>query len=462
MIEVGHKVARDLAMSVTEATERTVIAEADIDPVGRRAIVAACIGTAIEYYDLFVYLYFATTIAKLFFPAGNEFVSLLTAFGAFGLTFIAKPVGALVFSNYADRISRKSALTATLTLMAIGIGMITFVPTYATIGIAAPFIVILARLIQAFSTGGEYAASTAFLVERSPARLRGYYSSFNIAALGLTSVIGGAVGLTLNNVLTPAQIAGWGWRVPFAVGLSVIPISLYLRRTIPDIEESKRPRSRMPLREVTADHKLLLLLCIGGFMLVTISNYALAFFLPTYAVKNLGLTPTVAFTATTAFGLMQCVFSPVFGLASDRHGRKKVMVAAAIGLLFLTLPCFFLLVSLPSIYTLIASELILGVLATAYQAPMPAFLCDLLPANVRTTGVAIVHDFTATVVGGVTPFFITLMIGLSGSNMVPGLYMMAAAAVSMSCLLAIKNVLPNFQTHPGVPFTATPKESVAR
>ena len=192
-------------------------------------------------------------------------------------------------------------------------------------------------------------------------------------------------------------------------------------------------------------------------MLVTISNYALAFFLPTYAVKNLGLTPTVAFTATAAFGLMQCVLSPVFGLASDRHGRKNVMVAAGIGLLVLTLPCFFVLVSFPSIYTLIASELILGALATAYQAPMPAFLCDLLPANVRTTGVAIVHDFTATVVGGFTPFFITLMIGLSGSNMVPGVYMMAAAVVSVGCLLAIKNVLPNFQPHPAVPLTAQPR-----
>ena len=129
--------------------------ELDIDPVSRKAIVAACVGTAIEYYDLFVYLYFATTIAKLFFPVGNDFVSLLTAVGAFGLSFIAKPVGALVFSNYADRVSRKSALTATLTLMAIGIGMIAFAPTYATIGIAAPLIVILARLIQAFSTGAS-------------------------------------------------------------------------------------------------------------------------------------------------------------------------------------------------------------------------------------------------------------------------------------------------------------------
>jgi MHS family proline/betaine transporter-like MFS transporter len=198
--------------------------------------------------------------------------------------------------------------------------------------------------------------------------------------------------------------------------------------------------------------------CIGGFMLVTISNYALAFYLPTYAIRNLGLTPSVAFTSTVVFGVLQCVLSPIFGRASDKYGRKKIMIGAGIGLLALTMPCFLIVVRFPSVYTLILSEIILGALATAYQAPMPAFLCDLLPPGVRTTGVAIVHDFTATVVGGFTPFLITLMIGFSGSNLVPGVYLMAAAAVSVASLLAIKSISLR-QPLASPPFGATCEEA---
>lgn len=406
--------------------------------VSKHAIFAASIGTAVEYYDLFVYLFFSATIAKLFFPLASPFASLLATVGTYGLSFLAKPLGALIFSNYADRVSRKSALTVTLSLMAIGVGMSAFTPTYMTIGIAATIIMFLARLVQAFSTGGEYATSTAFLVDRAPQRLRGFYSSFNIAALGITSVLAGFVGLLVNKMLTTEEIANWGWRIPFVLGLAIIPCAVYLRRAIPDIDLDKRQTSKTPLRAVLREHKVLLLLCIGGFILVTVSNYVLAFYLPTYAVKNLGLSSSVAFSATMMFGVLQCVLSPVFGYASDIYGRKTVMNVAAGGLIILTLPCFLMVVASPSAATLIASELLLCVFATAYQAPMPAFLCDLFPAGVRATSVAIVHDFTATAIGGFTPFFVTLMIGVTGSNLVPGVYVLGASVLGLACVVAIR------------------------
>ena len=221
----------------------------------------------------------------------------------------------------------------------------------------------------------------------------------------------------------------------------IIPCMVYLRRAIPDIDREKRQTSKAPLREVFRDHKALLLLCIGGFILVTVSNYAFAFYLPTYAVKNLGLSSSIAFSATMMFGALQCLLSPIFGYVSDVYGRKTVMNAAAAGLIVLTLPCFLMVVTYPSADTLIASELLLCVFATAYQAPMPAFLCDLFPAGVRATSVAIVHDFTATAIGGFTPFFITLMIGVTGSNLVPGIYVLVAAILGLACVIAIRDPL---------------------
>jgi MFS transporter, MHS family, proline/betaine transporter len=192
-------------MSVTDATEPGAMALSPSDEIAPRTIIAACIGTALEWYDVFAYLYFSLTIAKLFFPAGDPSVSLMVAVGTYALTYIAKPFGAFAFASYADRVSRKKALTYTLALMSVGIALITFTPSYATIGVAASIIMMLARLIQGFSSGGEYGASTAFLVERSPERWRGYYSSFNISAIGLTSVLGGVIGMLVHSIFTQQQ-----------------------------------------------------------------------------------------------------------------------------------------------------------------------------------------------------------------------------------------------------------------
>ncbi len=412
-------------------------AKAD-DAIERKAIIAACVGSALEWYDVFTYLYFSLIISKLFFPADDPTVSLLLAVGAFGLSYLAKPLGALFFGSYADRVSRKQALTLTLSLMALGTALITFAPRYTSIGVAATIIVLLGRLIQGFSSGGEYGAATAFLVERAPLRLRGYYSSFNISAIGLTSVLGGVVGLSINNMLTPADVADWGWRVPFALGLLIMPASVYLRRSIPEAAHQPSRRGGKPLREVLARHKLMCLFCFGAFAVITITNYSLAFYLPTYAVKYLHFTSTTAFLATAVYGALQCFLSPVFGYLSDRWGRPRLLMGSSIGLAAMALPCFLLLVSHPSLPVLLLSEIVLGLFATAYQAAMPAYLCDLFPKEVRTTGVAIVHDLTATAFGSFTPVFITLMIRETGTNLVPGFYVLAAALLACASVAALR------------------------
>jgi len=409
-------------------------------PVSKRAILAASLGTALEWYDVFLYLSFSLTIAKLFFPTADPWVSLLATVGAFGVSYVMKPLGALVLSSYADRVSRKSALTITLSLMALGISMTAFVPTYASIGAPATVIMIGARFIQGFSSGGEYGASTAFLVERAPEAHRGFYASFNISALGFSSVMAGLAGMAVGGLLTPEQVAGWGWRLPFIFGLTIIPASLYIRWSIPELDRPAHPPSRAPLREAAAGHKKLLGLGMGAFALVSVANYCLAFYLPTYAVHDLGLPPVGAFAGTLLIGGVQTVLSPVFGALSDRRGRVPVMMVAAFGLAAATIPAFLLVVGHPTVVALLLSQLVLGILVTAYQAPMPAFLCDLLPPALRATGVAIVHDFTATLVGGFTPFAVTLAIGLTGSNLIPGIYVALAAALSFGCMVALRAI----------------------
>jgi len=404
--------------------------------IDKRAIAAASLGTAIEFYDVFLYLYFSLTISRLFFPTGDEWVSLLATVGAFAVSYLTKPLGALVFSSYADRVSRKSALTLTLSVMAAGVGITAAVPTYATIGIAATIIMILARFLQGFSSGGEYGTATAFLVDQAPPQRRGFYASFQIAALGLTSIIGGLSGVLVSSLLTPAQIDAGGWRLPFVFGLTIIPVALYLRRMIPDDRHSAK--SRAPLTEAIADHKLRMLICMGAFALVSVANYALAFYLPTYAVKNLGLPPSGAFAAAIVIGTVQAALSPLFGHLSDHYGRARVMLVGAAGMMLVTLPAFYVVVSHPTTMALLCSQFVLAILLTAYQAPMPAFLCDQFPPAIRTTGVAIVHDFTATLAGAFTPFMTTLLIGLTGSNLVPGFYVGGAAVLGFICVAMLR------------------------
>ena len=206
-------------------------------------------------------------------------------------------------------------------------------------------------------------------------------------------MIAGTAGMLIGGLLTPQQVADWGWRLPFIFGLTIVPASLYIRWSVPELDASAHRPARAPLREVASHHKLLLLLGMGAFTLVSVANYCLAFYLPTYAVHNLGLPPIGGFAGTLLIGAVQTLLSPFFGALSDRQGRMPVMIFAALGLAAATIPAFLIVVGHPGIGTLLLSQFVLGILVTAYQAPMPAFLCDLFPASLRATGVAIVARF---------------------------------------------------------------------
>lgn len=405
-----------------------------------RVVVAASIGNALEWFDLVIYGFFAVLIAKLFFPTGNETVSLLLTLVTFGATFFMRPLGAIVIGAYADRVGRKAALTLSILLMMCGTLIIAVVPTYQSIGLAAPLILVVARLMQGFSAGGEFGSATAYLAEHVPDR-RGFFASWQVASQGLTTLLAAGFGVVLNRDLSADQLAAWGWRVPFLFGLLIGPVAWYIRARLDETPEflAADPTST-PLRDALVGQKLRLLIAVGTVVLGTVSTY-LVLFMPTYGVKQLGLAPSVTFAAIALTGVIQMLFSPVVGHLSDRLGRTRIMLVSAVLLLVLIYPVFVYLVAHPDFETLMIVQIALGFLMTGYFGALPGLLSEIFPVQTRTTGMSLAYNLAVTCFGGFGPFIIAWLIGVTGSRLAPSFYMMFAAVVSLFALIAARRKL---------------------
>ncbi|RYZ09287.1 MAG: MFS transporter [Comamonadaceae bacterium] len=402
-----------------------------------RAVISASIGNALEWFDLVVYGFFATTISRLFFPTGDDTVSLLLTLGTFGVSFFMRPLGAIVIGAYADRVGRKKALTLSIMLMFFGTLMISVVPTYASIGLLAPAVLVLARMLQGLSAGGEFGSATAFLAEHAPRR-RGFFASWQVASQGLTTLLAAGFGAVLTGNLSPEQMAAWGWRVPFIFGLLIGPVAYYIRRNVDESPEfAKIEATSTPLADTFADQKERLLLAIGIVVLGTVATY-LVLFMPTYGVKQLGLPASVVFTATMTVGLIQMLIAPVMGHLSDRFGRVRIMLTAAVLLLLTVYPMFSILVANPTFGTLLAVEMVFGLLMTAYFAPVPAILSELFPTRTRTTGLSLSYNTAVTIFGGFAPFILTWLISVTNDKLSPSYYLLFAAVISISALIATR------------------------
>jgi MHS family proline/betaine transporter-like MFS transporter len=405
-----------------------------------RAVVAASIGNALEWFDLVVYGFFAVIIAKLFFPAGNETVSLLLTLGTFGVSFFMRPLGAVVIGAYADRAGRKAALTLSIVLMMGGTLIIAVLPTYSSIGLAAPVILVIARLMQGFSAGGEFGSATAFLAEHVPGR-RGFFASWQVASQGLTTLLAAGFGALLTGELSPQHMASWGWRVPFVFGLLIGPVAWYIRTRLDETPEFLAAETTTtPLRDTFTSQKLRLLIAIGVVVLGTVSTY-LVLYMPTYGVKQLGLAPSVAFGAIALTGVIQMLFAPLVGHLSDRYGRTTIMLAPALLLLVLIYPAFVYLIAHPSFGTLIALQIVFGFLMTGYFSALPGLLSEMFPVQTRTTGMSLAYNIAVTIFGGFGPFIIAWLIGFTGSKAAPSYYLIFAAVVSLVALMAARRKL---------------------
>ena len=420
----------------------------------RRVIVAATIGNVLEWFDFVVYGFLAVTISQVFFPTGDPTVSLLVTFGAFGLAYLVRPLGAILIGSYTDRRGRKAGLTLSIALMMVGTSLMAITPSYAAIGIAAPVCITLARLLQGLSVGGEFGTSVAFLSEHSTGR-RGFAASWQFSVAGLITALASLFGIALTTLLTHDQLLSWGWRLPYFFGMLVGPAGLYIRWRLDETQEfieAEQPES-MPIRELLTKYPLPVLLALGASIISNSSFYILAY-IPTYGQKTLHLPAYTGFTATLIGGFVLAVFSPIFGHWSDKMAsRPRIMVVMA-WLFFLTSwPCFFLMSAWPTLTACIIAVAWLQLLKAGYSGVLPSVLGEQFPVAVRAIGVSLSFSAAVTIFGGFAPLIATWLIRQTGDPLSPSFYLVVTAAMSGIALWGIqrrasRRIQPRLATAP--------------
>lgn len=406
-----------------------------------KAVFSALIGNTLEWFDLSVYAYFALTISKVFFPATDPAVSLFMAFATFGISFLIRPLGAAVLGSYADRHGRKKALTASIMLMVVGTAMIAIMPGYAAIGVIAPIGILLAKLLQGFSAGGEFGSSTAFMMEHAPQKTRNFVASLQFASQGFGVVIASLFGYFLTTNLNDQQMIDWGWRLPFFFGLVLGPVGLYLRNTVdesPDFKESE-PGSK-PLREVLLSQKTLLLVAMGVLIVSTASNFMIKY-MPSYASTTLNIPQSSGFLATLTGGLILTLVTPVVGFITGYVSRIKIMLWASIVYILAIFPAFFWLNKVPSATSLLLVVSMMALIKAVYFAPLAALMADVFPIRTRVTGMSLSYNLAVTLFGGFAPVIATGLIALTGSQLAPSFYLIGAAALSIAALVVARRKL---------------------
>jgi MHS family proline/betaine transporter-like MFS transporter len=401
-----------------------------------KVLAAASIGNALEWYDILVYGYFAVTISKLFFPTADPTTALLLAFGTFGVSYLVRPLGALVLGAYADRAGRRAAMLVSIVIMTIGTGLMAIMPTYSTVGIVAPIAVLIARLLQGFAVAGEFGSATAFLVEHTTDR-KGFFASFQWFGQGLAAVLASFFGVVLFTWLTTEQLDSWGWRLPFFFGLLIGPIGLYIRKHVGETPEFREQGpAKAPVRQMFAEHWDRLLMCIGIVILSTSSNYIILY-MPTYAIKQLHLPQSLGFTATLLGGILLTFGAPFFGHLSDRVGRVRLMVVVSLLFAVSAYPAFVLLVANPSLAGIVAIVCWLSLLKAAYSGTLPSLMAELFPISTRSTGIALSYNISVPIFGGFAPFIAAWLVAETGSPLAPSFYLIATSVLSLIVLVII-------------------------
>ena len=398
-------------------------------------IAAAVIGNALEWYDFIIFGFSTVIISQLFFPTHSEYASLLLATGTFGAGFFMRPVGGILLGIYADKHGRKAALQLIISLMTLAIAMIAFAPTYAAIGVAAPVIIVIARLLQGFSAGGEFASATAFLIESAPTESRGFYGSWQMFGQGLATLTGALIGALLTYSLAPSAFESWGWRIPFLFGLIIGPVGLYIRRHLEEteafLEARQAPKERPGVFVALVTHLRQVLACMGIVTATTISFYVILLYMPTFASTQLQLPMSAAFIAQSIGLTCFMILVPVSGALSDRFGRKPIIIGTLFLILGLAHPLFSWVHESPSLGNLITMQIILCSLLGAFAGPLSTALAEQFPVHVRSTLLAIAYNVAVLAFGGFALFFVTWLIQATGSPIAPVFYVMFGAIVGI-------------------------------
>lgn len=405
--------------------------------VPKRVVAAAVAGNVMEFFDFTTYAFFAIYIGKAFFPAHTPFMSLLLSVAVFGVGFVTRPLGGVLIGAFADRVGRKPALLLTVTLMSVGTLGLAITPSYEQIGLTAPVVVVICRLLQGVALGGEVGPSTSFLIEIAPPGRRGLYGSWQVGSQGMASLCAGIVGVLLTLSLTPAQMQSWGWRVPFLLGLLLIPVALYIRRHMPESLEHMEPRvdesaDRLGIRGHLGTITIGLVMIMG----TTISTYV-AIYMTTYATATLKLAPVIAMSSTVCFGAATWAGAILGGWLSDRYGRKPVILWVRVVLTLVAYPLFAMLIAYPSLAMLVVTTSMLAGLTAISGAPTIVAIPELFPAKVRALGLSVAYAVGVCVFGGSAQVVVTWLIGVTGNPAAPALYVVVTGVAAILGVLAM-------------------------
>ncbi|WP_197382554.1 MFS transporter [Mycolicibacterium mengxianglii] len=408
----------------------------------RRVITGASIGNAVEWFDFAIYGFLATFIAANFFPAGDETAALLNTFAIFAAAFFMRPLGGFVFGPLGDRIGRQRVLAIVILLMSaatLGIGLL---PTYASIGVAAPLLLLLLRCVQGFSAGGEYGGGAVYLAEYARTEHRGRTVTF-MAWSGVVGFLIGSVTVTiLQAALSAEAMDSFGWRIPFLIAAPLGLAGLYIRLKLDDTPEfaelSKTDAvAESPLREAVRSAWPSILRVIGLFILFNVGYYVVFTFLPTYFIKNLEFSKTQAFTSVSAASVVAIVLILPFAALSDRIGRRPLLLGAAIGFVVLGYPLFMLMTS-GSVVAAIAGHCLLAVLESVFVSTAVTAGVEMFTTRVRYSGFSIGYNLCVAVFGGTTPYVVTWLTERTGNVLAPAVYLVVAAVISLVTVLTIK------------------------
>jgi MHS family citrate/tricarballylate:H+ symporter-like MFS transporter len=396
-------------------------------------------GNFLEMFDFFLFGFYASHIAKAFFPTSNELSSLLLTFATFGAGFLMRPLGAIILGAYVDRVGRRQGLIVTLAIMAMGTILIAFVPSYATIGLLAPILVLTGRLLQGFSAGVELGGVSVYLSEMAPRGQKGFYVSWQSGSQQVAIVVAALIGYVLNTLLMPDQISDWGWRVPFFIGCLIVPAIFVIRRSLQETEEflnrKHRPSAPEIFRSILDNWQIVLL----GVLLVTmttVSFYLITVYTPTYGKSVLKLSETDSLLVTLCVGISNFFWLPVMGAVSDRVGRRPVLITFTALTILTAYPALLWLVADPSFSKMLMVLLWLSFLYASYNGAMVVALTEIVPASVRTAGFSLAYSL-ATALGGFTPYISTQLIQLTGDKAAPGLWMTLAAVCGLVATLMV-------------------------
>jgi metabolite-proton symporter len=402
------------------------------------SVVRVSSGNFLEMYDFMVFGYYASAIGNAFFPSGNPFLSLMLSLMTFGAGFLMRPLGAIVLGAYTDKHGRRAGLILTLGLMSVGIISIACTPAYTTIGLLAPLLVLVGRLLQGFSAGMELGGVSVYLSEIATPGHKGFYVSWQSASQQVAVMFAALVGVVLSSVLPPQKMQVWGWRVPLLLGCVIVPFLFRLRRSLQETDEfaarKHRPSTVEILRSLTANWKIVI---IGTMMatMTTVSFYMITAYTPTFGNSVLHLASIDSLIVTLCVGASNLFWLPVMGTLSDRIGRRPLLVIFTTLMLVTAYPVMLWLISEPSFSRLLAVELWFSFIFGSYNGAMVVSLTEIMPVSVRTTGFALAYSLATAVFGGFTPAISTYLIHVTGNRAIPGVWLSFAAACGLAASL---------------------------